>query len=221
MEVIPSELDPSIFRKERELEFSFALVHAAQSYVDAVATIEKHVAKNSPEAKQAQSKQVREMIERDDVLAGMSDRMLPLIEEVLLGRVERVSDVAAIDQVHATMQSSSEMVAALTFGYQSYMEANLTNVFGGDVDEAQTAAWVSAWGKVKETLQPAGGTTLAEVADMFEAMIAWRYPETFDPTDRLRGPEAAQDVAARTFYEVMEPHLNRAIMHRRDQWFGS
>jgi hypothetical protein len=49
--------------------------------------------------------------------------------------------------------------------------------------------------------------------------IELKYPQTYDPMARMRGSEAKEDVAARTFCEVMEPHLKRAIRRQSgDSW---
>lgn len=109
----------------------------------------------------------------------------------------------------------------LAFGYQMHMEENLRPVFGDDEEEIANASWAAAWQKIRDTLHPVGKTYLAEVADFFDSLIRLQYGELYNPMETLRGPVVAADISARTFYEVMEKHLSRAIMRSgEDGWTG-
>lgn len=217
------QIDPLIFDRDHELEFSFALGGTAQDYTDAIDVIARYEKENSPEAKAGKTKEMKEdpQIKEhiDNITNIIGEGFIGgLIEEILVESVSSPADLVSYKQALKTRSESSAMLVGYVFGYQEYMEANLLTVFDGDIVEAIPASWSAAWSKLRGTLHPLEGTTLAEVADFFDKIIHWQYADSYDHTDAFRGPVVAQDVSARTFYEEMEKHLTRSIVRRRDDW---
>lgn len=99
------------------------------------------------------------------------------------------------------------------------MQANLEAVFDEEL-EATTAAWEATWSRLKQALDAEQRVHLVDIATLLDLLIAEKYGPAYDPSDRLRGPTVSQDIAARTFYEVLEDHLPRSILKRRsgDDW---
>lgn len=215
------EINPAVFRKDNELEFNLAVGMAAEQYTHALGIITTYERENSPEAKEGLAKQVRELPEYQHIIDMVGEGMAGMIEEVAVSRSDpgSPSEAAYKAALHERGVSSDSLVAYV-FGYQQYIETNLMNVFDGDTDEAVPAAWSATWAKLRDMIHPLGGTTLAEVADFFDELIHWQYSDAYDHTDRLRGTVVARDISARTFYEVMEDHLSRSIVRRRDEWSG-
>lgn len=87
--------------------------------------------------------------------------------------------------------------------------------------EALEMSWRSVWTRYRNVIKPLGGTVLADVGDMIDDVVRLKYPDSFDPTDFMRGAEAKADVSTAAFYEVFGPHLKRAIMRSgEDNWTG-
>ncbi|MBP9738617.1 hypothetical protein KBD20_02930 [Candidatus Saccharibacteria bacterium] len=217
------QIDPSIFDRDHELEFSFALGGTAQDYALAIDIIAQYEKENSPEAKEGKSKalrqdpQIKEHIDNITNIIG-EGFIGGLIDEILVESVTSPADESSYRKALITRAESSDLLIGYVFGYQGYMQENLLNVFDGDIGEALPASWSATWYKLGVTLHPLGGTTLAEVADFFDNLIHWQYADTYDHTDLLRGSVVAADISARTFYEEMEKHLTRSIVRRRDDW---
>ncbi len=221
MELPTPDIDPVIFLKDNELEFSFAVTNAAQTYSDAVGIITTYEHENSPEAKEGLAQQVRELPQYKEIIDLLGGDMAGMIEEIAVSRSDpgSPSDSDYKAALHDRSAASDNLIAHI-FGYQQYIEANLMKVFDDDTEEAVPDAWSAAWTKLRDMVHPLGGTTLAEVADFFDELVHWQYMDSYDHTDRFRGAVVAQDISARTFYEAMEDHLSRSIVRRRDDWSG-
>lgn len=215
----PANLDPALFEIERATDFAAALIDSATGYSAASEILERYIRQNSAEAKAGK---LQELTDSEDYKAVVDILGPGLTASVIKHGADANDSVGEAEYAVAAEAKDTSITALLelVFGYHTYMASNLGTVFGAANDaEIQPAAWTATWKKLRDTLRPVGGIVLADIAGVFDELIECKYTPNFDPTHPLRGMEVAKDVSARTFYEVMENHLARAIMRRgEDGW---
>jgi len=210
-------VDPSVFEKRNEAVFCIMLCEADASNVEAKNVIEKYEIEHSDEARDGTLREFKD----SQIVKGLTD----ILGDGLVAKVSISAEADPLEDAkyEESLDDRTEAVDTLVghmLGYGSYMEDNLKQVYGDEDEEAITTAWNVAWTKLRDSLKLMEGTYLAEVADLFDDIIGWKYEGFYDHTDRLRGAVVAQDVAARMFYEVIEDHLKRSIVKRGDEWSG-
>ena len=125
------------------------------------------------------------------------------------------------EAARATRDEAAMSLVAYVCGYQKQMHNNLARAYGEDGTDVERDAWIATWKKIHSILLRTEGTLLAEVAAFFDDLVKDEHGANYQPMERLRGSVIEQDIAAMTFYEVMENHLHRAIVRAsEDEWTG-
>jgi hypothetical protein len=217
------EVDPGLFKPDSSVEFGMVVMASVTEFVDARATVLSYLTENAPETLAANRKlleehspEAKEMLE--DLTKTLGGELVNMTVSRIGGGPDAPTDQQFVQAYEARL-SSADMLCAYVVGYQEHMYQGLMNVYD-DENEAREGAWSAAWGKLRDMVKPLGGTLLAEVADMFDELVMQQFPASYDHTDLHRGPEAGTWIESRTFYDVMEPHLTRSIVRRRDDWSG-
>ena len=219
-ETVP-DIDPELFEIGRATEFGAVVMASVTEFVDSSETVITYLKENAPETLEANRKRLEQhSTEAKEMLDDLSDSLGAEFTNMLVSRIGGGNDAPSdqqFERAYEARQRSATMVYAYTFGYQSFMYERMLYLYD-DEAEAGAEAWGMAWNKLRDMVRPLGGTFLAETADMFDALVRHKYEQTYDHTDVLRGPDVRADAAARSFYEVMEPHLTRSIVRRKDEW---
>ncbi|MCA9331011.1 hypothetical protein KC957_03105 [Candidatus Saccharibacteria bacterium] len=222
MSAIP-EVDPGLFMPDRSLEFGAVVMACVTEFVDARETVTSYLGAYAPEALEANRKMLEEHSpEAKEMLDDLTKMMGMEMTSMLVSRIGGDPDAPTDQQFTKAYEARSrsvDMLCAYVSGYQEHMYQGLLIAYG-DENEAREGAWSAAWSKLRDMVRPLEGTLLAEVADMFDELVMLRFPGSYDHTDVHRGLEAGTWIESRTFYDVMEPHLTRSIVRRRDDWSG-
>jgi hypothetical protein len=223
-EKVPS-IDPVIFEENMTVEFGLALTSQVDVFVKANEIIENY-GKNSGSdssttlggvlgntlARYSEETDRTSLVVGDITVIPMGDDpgepVTLSLQEIVEGQYEQ----ALVDKC----DSSRQLIE-----YLQGLQLHISNQLEGLVDPGSVPekSWELAWKKVRETIRSMGGGSLADVVDFFDSLVELQYPSTFDPTKRNRSREVGDDISARMFYVVMEPHLKRASMRRgKDNW---
>ncbi len=213
------EINPNFFSMENDEFFSQTIAVVAGGYAGALGRVVQYERENSPEALQA----IQQKAEDDATFSSLTSSLSDLNNVTI--RYSEVRPIGGIKKEEyekslAAIETSGSLLPDYIFGYGDHMAKNLMKIYGGDAEEALPEAWTATWDKLHTIVHATGGTVLAEVVELFDNMIEWKYADTYDVADELRGPEVREDPAARTFYEVMAPHVGRSILKRKagDEW---
>lgn len=217
---LPQEIcERYLFEPGNEQTFCYVLGGAANAYAAACDEVDRYRHECSPEAQESLRRMVRALPEFQGILEDRGEEAHDFIEAVAIAPVPEAKSREFL-LVRIQHGETALRLAGLVSECQAFMKEQFLIDFQGNEDRADRASWTATWTRFRDTLQPMGGTVLAEVVDLFDGMVAWEYPETYDHRDEMRGSQARTDIAASTFYEAMRPHLTRSIVPRSDQWHG-
>jgi hypothetical protein len=236
------ELDPQLFEKANETKYIDGVSQAAQVWDIATEAINSRDAFN-PETTsaalinelkdsygEAWEAAVEEIAERPEAAGKTDDELDEICAREVFGWVKEeghpIDDekytIAVQQQELATTQAVDYIC-----GYQATLQGNLATAYQIDLEnpaEAATLAedsWRGTWNTLRRALGDAEGTPLASLVGLIDGLVRKEFGDTYDPMRDDRGDAVSTNVAARTFYEVMRPHLARAnVEDNEDGWTG-
>ncbi|HTB48768.1 MAG TPA: hypothetical protein VK712_01660 [Verrucomicrobiae bacterium] len=217
------EFDQSLFQPDQAPALTAIIIEAAQSLEQSREIVSRYENFDA----EAQRAGITEEFEDNESYRGLVE-LFDGDDTVVNELVASVTGIGAPEvkdaEYERACRARDEAAATLidhACGYQAHMKQNLVEQVGETEEEAIEQAWKATWKKLHAMLYTAEGTLLAEVAGFVDELIKTKYGKDYMAMERDRGPVVREDVCARTFYEIMEDHLHRAIIGaNRDEWTG-
>jgi hypothetical protein len=220
------DIDQTIFQKveAHERVFATAISSAAELLELANEDISKYEGFDKEAAQQGLKTELEEAggettAAYEELSNSVGEEFIGNILGGLFGDEPEISDEEYKRTVNLREKSANDLLD-YTVGYQRYMKNNLILAFGEDNEQIDEQAWKATWSRMRGVLI-GEGTLLAEFIGLIDSKVREKFGESYQDMETDRGDAVSADVAARTFYEVMESHLSRAIISStRDEWTG-
>jgi hypothetical protein len=226
LEASGNKVDTAVFERDSSAQFGVVVGTAAHLFQQSMLTVHLHDGFDSTAAGRGL---IREIEDEGGETAEMVEELSEMVGEDFVSQaMGYISDEAkppvTEEEYREALERKGEAEITLvdyTVGYHDFMRANLAEVYGKDDEQADEDAWTATWKKLREVMGGQEGTLLAEITGFFDGVARERFGAEYKHIEEDRGPAVSADVCARTFYEVMQDHLPRAIIGgNRDGWTG-
>ena len=214
------EIEPKLFERECERDFTTPIL---LDIIEEIGEVHEYIRiHNSYNPDERRAGVIKDFEDSHDTiylelreLLGDDDTAEELIGRVVVPDAQFMTDAECAEALRVR-QEDVEVITDYLCGYQQTIKDKLAAAYGDSAkeDEINEDAWRATWQNFLKLLSDVDEeeTPLADILPRLDGLVQEKYGKDYKHMERDRGKVVRRDICARTFYEVMEDHLARAIV---------